>query len=586
MTPGSDSNFQDFFVAYQRGAFLAAGVGCRRLGSRTPADGRVIHLLSLALFQLGRHSEAERWLRRAGHLTTGADLVDVRVNLASALLAQGRHEEALASSAAALDLDPGKARALSTRADILRADLRSVPALGAGRQAAALEPGRDETWTTIGNALQAAGRIPEALGAYARAMALTPNSIIAHGNRQFTLCFAETTDDEALYQAARASGRILEAAFPPVPMPRPIRRGRLRIGYHSFEFFARSALDDYFPPVLENHDRRRFEIVLIGDGGRQDRRTDELRTFADRWVDVAGLDLAAKVERLRGLDLDIAVCLTGYLPVQRLVFAPRIAPVQVALMNHVSTTGMKAFDFRVTDRWLDPPGATERWNVEKLVRLAHGYVPMRPPAGALEATPLPARADGYVTFGSFNNLSKITPGTLALWSRVLTALPTSRLLLKARALEDAQVATRYLDLAAQAGIEPRRIDIVGSVPDNLAHLSALARADIALDPVPFSGGRTTVETLAMGVPVVNLRSPMIMGRLGDSLLSRAGLGHLVAAAADRFVETAVALASDLDALERLRRDLPAMLLRSQLGDVAGYTRELEGAFEAMVDGRL
>lgn len=586
MVSGSDSNFQDFFAAYQRGAFLEAGAGCRRLGSRSPADGQVIHLLSLALFQLGRHGEAERWLRRAALLMSGADLVDIRVNLASTLLAQGRNDEALASVAAALALDPGKARALSTRADILRADLRSAQALGAGHQAAALEPGRDETWTTIGNALQAAGRIPESLRAYARAVALTPNSIIAHGNRQFTLCFAEATDDKALYQAARTSGRILEAAFPPAALPRPVRQGRLRVGYHSFEFFARSALDDYFPPVLESHDRRRIEIVLIADGGRQDRRTDELRNLADRWVDIAGLDLAAKVERLRGLDLDVAVCLTGYLPVQRLAFAPRVAPVQVALMNHVSTTGMKAFDFRVTDRWLDPPGATERWNVEKLVRLAHGYVPMRPPAGVPEATPLPALTNGYVTFGSFNNLSKITPGTLALWSRVLTALPMSRLLLKARALEDAQVATRYLDLAAQAGINPRRIDIVGSVPDNVAHLKALALADIALDPVPFSGGRTTVETLAMGVPVVNLRSPMIMGRLGDSLLSRAGLGHLVAATADRFIETAVALASDLDELERFRRDLPATLMRSQLCDVAGYTCELEDAYEAMVEGRL
>ncbi len=582
MASGMSPNFQESFAAYQRGEFLAAAAGCRRLTALDPAGGQAPHLLALALFQLGRHAEAEGWLLRAALLVTGTDLVDVLVNQAATGLALGHHDEALASIAKALGIDPAKARAFSTRADILRDRLRPVEALGAGRQAVALEPGRDEAWTTIGNALQAAGRIPEALDVYARALAISPKSIVAHGNRLFTLCFAETTNDRILFEAACAWGRMIEAALPPAPRARPARRDRLRVGYHSFEFFDRSAINDYFPPVLRSHDRRRFEIVLIADGGRHDRRSDELSKLADGWTDLSGLDLPGKVERLRAANLDIAVCLTGYLPMQRLVFAPRVAPVQVALMNHVSTTGMSAFDFRVTDAWLDPPGETEQWNAERLVRLSHGYVPMQPPENAPEIPPLPARTNGHVTFGSFNNLSKVTPGTLVVWSGILAALPTSRLLLKARALEDPGVRARYLGLAAEAGIDPLRIDMLGAVPNNAAHLLAIARADIALDPVPFSGGRTTVETLSMGVPVINLRTPMIMGRLGDSMLSRAGLGHLVASSPEGVVKAAVSLAQDLDRLESLRMGLRASLLQSRLCDVTGYTRELEQAFVSMV----
>ncbi len=584
MARGTGPNFQESFATYQRGAFLEAALDCRRLAALDPAGGAVLHLLSLALFQVGRAAEAEFWLRQAAIRAIGAELVDIRINQAAARLALGRHDDALASVALALELDPAKARGYSTRADILRDRLRPVEALRAGRQAASLEPGRDETWTSIGNALQSAGHIPEALGAYARSMAISPNSVVAHGNRQFTLCFAETANDRILFEAARAWGRVIEVALPPSPRWKPARRDRLRIGYHAFEFFRRSAIDDYFPPVLKNHDRQRFEIVLVADGGRRDRRTEELRALADRWIDLAGLDLPGKVERLRAAELDIAVCLTGYLPAQRLVFAPRVAPVQVALINHVATTGMAAFDYRVTDRWLDPPGATEAWNTERLVRLSHGYLTAQPPENAPEVPPLPARAKGHVTFGSFNNLSKVTPGTLALWSGVLAALPGSRLLLKARALEDPGVRARYLDLAAGAGIEPRRIDIIGAIPDEAGHLSALARADIALDPVPFGGGRTTVETLLMGVPVVNLRRPMIMGRLGDSMLSRAGLGHLVADSPQAFVETTVSLARDLDRLEDVRMGLRARLLGSTLCDAAGYTRELEDAYVSMIDG--
>jgi predicted O-linked N-acetylglucosamine transferase (SPINDLY family) len=176
--------------------------------------------------------------------------------------------------------------------------------------------------------------------------------------------------------------------------------------------------------------------------------------------------------------------------------------------------------------------------------------------------------------------------TLTLWSGVFAALPTARLLLKARALEDPGVRARYRGLAAAAGIDPGRIDIVGVVNGDAAHLSALAKADIALDPVPFGGGRTTNETLSMGVPVVNLRSEMIMGRLGDSMLSRAGLGHLVASSAASFVETAVSLAQDLDRLESLRMGLRSSFLRSTLCDVTGYTRELEEAYAAMAAGAI
>lgn len=563
-----------------------AAEGCRALVVHDPGGGQTQHLLSLALFQLGRHAEAEVWLRRAGFRLSGADLVDVLVNLAATLLALGRHEEALASINRARVLNPGGARALSAMADILRDRLRPAEALAAGRQAAVLEPERDQTWTTVGNALQLAGRVREAIVAYERALAIAPSSVIAHGNRQFTLCFDPTTTDEILFTAARAWGKVIETALPPLPQTTPTRSDRIRIGYHSFEYFHRSALDDYFPPVLRSHDRSRFEVVLIADGGRHDRRTDELRGMADRWIDLAGLDLSAKVERLRSAELHIAACLTGYLPIQRLAFAPRVAPIQVALMNHVSTTGMTAFDFRITDEWLDPPGQTDRWNTERLVRLAHGYVPMTPPDHAPTVSVLPARRNGYVTFGSFNNLSKITPETLALWSRVLAALPASRLILKSRALDDPAMRARYRNLASESGIDPGRIDMIGLVAAEAAHLAAIAQADIALDPTPFAGGRTTVETLSMGVPVINLRSPMIMGRLGDSLLSRAGLGSLVATTADAYVETAVALARDLDGLERRRTELPGILRRSRLCDVAGYTRELEEAYMSMVAGTL
>ncbi|MBI1775742.1 MAG: glycosyltransferase [Proteobacteria bacterium] len=425
-----------------------------------------------------------------------------------------------------------------------------------------------------------------AVAAFARSIALAPDDIVAHGNRLFTLSFMTGTDDAQLFKEARAWARTVEKRWAPMPLRCPSRRAkRLRIGYHSYEYFRRSLLDDYFPPLLRHHDRDRFEIVLMADGGRRDARTDELRAMADGWVELAGLDLAGKVGRMRAADLDIAVCLTGYLAIQRVVFAPRVAPIQVAHMNHVATTGLAVFDYRITDRWLDPPGETEAWNVERLVRLENGYVPVTAPEPAPALSPPPALANGYVTFGSFNNLAKVTQATLQLWGRVLAAVKRSRLLLKARVLDDPGVRAVYAMRCGEAGIPPDRIDFVGEVAAHGEHLAAIAAADIGLDPTPFSGGHTTVEALWMGVPVINLRSNSVVGRLGASLLCRAQLDAFLATSAEEYVETAAALARDLARLGALRRTMRSKLLASPLFDASAYTQQLEHAYEAMVRER-
>jgi predicted O-linked N-acetylglucosamine transferase (SPINDLY family) len=581
------TDFSGAYGLYQQGGFAASLAASRGLLSLEPAAGQTVHLLALAAHQLGRNQEAELWLRRALLLLADGDLVDALVNRGSVLSILGRNREALASAARALAHAPGKARALCVRAAVLRAELAPIAAVGAARQATALEPALVEAWTTLANALQAAGRAAEAVAMYARAIALAPDDILAHGNRLFTLSFAAGTDDRRLYEAARAWAARLEAIWPPLPMARPQVAGRrIRIGYHSFEFFLRSLLDEYFPPVLRHHDRNRFEIVLLADGGRRDARTEELRGLADGFVELEGLDLAGKVERMRSCELDIAVCLTGYLPIHRVVFARRVAPIQVAQMNHVGTTGLRAFDYRITDRWLDPPGESEGWNTERLVRLDRGYVPVAPPEPAPAVSAAPAHANGHVTFGSFNNVAKITPATLALWSRVLAATPGSRLMVKARALEDAALRHTFAATMAECGIAAARVDFLGAVAGHDQHMTALARADIGLDPVPFAGGRSTIEALWMGVPIVNLKSPGLVGRLGASLLCRADLEELVCTSAEEYVAKAAGLAADLPRLDRLRAGMRARLERSVLCDAKGYTRELEAAFGAMTRGDI
>ncbi|HEY9843027.1 MAG TPA: hypothetical protein V6D23_21345, partial [Candidatus Obscuribacterales bacterium] len=215
---------------------------------------------------------------------------------------------------------------------------------------------------------------------------------------------------------------------------------------------------------------------------------------------------------------------------------------------------------------------------EQLLRLPRNFSCYAPPAESPEVAALPALTTGCVTFGSFNNLCKLTPAVIALWARVLQTVPGSRLLLKAEFLEDGPTAVDFLAQFAAHRIDARRLSLIGHAPSFAAHLAAYAQVDIALDSFPYNGTTTICEALWMGVPVITLAGGSHVARVGVSLLQHAGMEELIAADGTQYVAIAARLAGNLEALAGLRRDMRARMLASPLCDARGYTRELEAAY--------
>jgi predicted O-linked N-acetylglucosamine transferase (SPINDLY family) len=193
----------------------------------------------------------------------------------------------------------------------------------------------------------------------------------------------------------------------------------------------------------------------------------------------------------------------------------------------------------------------------------------------------PAKLAGYVTFASFNNPTKMNPGVISLWARILKALPRSRLVLKYKSLSDSATRERYMSLFAENGIASERIELAGWIPAGADHLALYHKADIALDTFPYNGTTTTCEALWMGLPVITLAGNRHAGRVGASLLTQTGLTQFIADTQDRYVELAVALATDLDRLASLRATLRDRVAKSALCDGAVFTRELEEAYRDM-----
>jgi protein O-GlcNAc transferase len=214
-----------------------------------------------------------------------------------------------------------------------------------------------------------------------------------------------------------------------------------------------------------------------------------------------------------------------------------------------------------------------------MFRLPDGFLCYRPPDDAPPvATPA---ADSPITFASFNVLAKLSPETIALWSRVLEAVPRSRLMLKSDGLDDAGARERITRAFRANGVSAERIELIGFVPDPAAHLATYNRVDIALDPTPYNGTTTTMEALWMGVPAVTLRGDRHSGRVGASLLARAGLGELVASTGDEFLRIAATLATDRPRLADLRGGMRARLTATTLIDGPRFTRGVEAAYRAM-----
>jgi predicted O-linked N-acetylglucosamine transferase (SPINDLY family) len=262
-----------------------------------------------------------------------------------------------------------------------------------------------------------------------------------------------------------------------------------------------------------------------------------------------------------------------------LVFARKPAPVQVTFLGSLTTTGLSTMDYRLTDRHLCPADSPEE-GTEELVRLPGCFVCYQSPPGASDVAPLPSAKTGHVTFGSFNNLAKVTQNVVALWSSILQAVPESCLMLKERTLVDPGQRDRLCKLFEANGISARRLVLL---PTTLfpAHLASYGQVDIALDPFPYNGCYTSCEALWMGVPVVTLAGNTTYGRYGVSLLTTLGLTRHIAATPEAYVTIAVKLAKNRRKLAALRAELRPRMAASLLCNTKGYAQGVEDAYRMM-----
>ncbi|MSP98819.1 MAG: hypothetical protein EXR29_16705 [Betaproteobacteria bacterium] len=353
---------------------------------------------------------------------------------------------------------------------------------------------------------------------------------------------------------------------------------RLRIGYVTGDFHRQHPVNIFMLPVLLRHDHARFEVCVYHTGTMHDEYTRKAKSSADRWLEAAARDDNALQQAIVADEIDVLIDLAGHTSTHRLgVFAKRAAPVQATFLGYPHSTGLSAIDWIIGDATVSPLEHAHLFS-EGLAQLPGSVFCW----ASVDAYPLPpARVKGSpIVFGSFNNAMKLSLASIALWARVLQAVPGSTLLLKAPSLKDEAVQARFAALFAAQGIAPERVVFRG--PSGLAEMmQEYAAMDIALDPLPYNGGTTTLQALWMGVPVITLCGGNFVGRMGASFLRTLGQPDWVAADEQDYVVNAVALASRVEALRTQRARLRTEMAQSPLCDIQTYVGNLEALYRRM-----
>lgn len=544
--------------------------------------------LGIALNALGQLEDAAASYRKAAEIKPDSALA--HYNLGNVQKDLGRFEQAVASYCRAVEIKPDIAEAHNNLGGVLKDMGQLDAALASYRRALELKPDIAEAYNNKGTVLKDLGQIDDALASYRRALEIKPDFADGYSNLLFLYGYQGLIDPEEYL----AQARNWEQACVPVQERQearrrvfkrpPLKGRRLKVGYVSGDF-RQHAVSYFVEQLFAHHERTKIELFAYSTQSIRDAVTGRLQSLAEHWIPCAAMSDDAIRERIKADGIDVLIDLSGHSAHNRLgVFARRAAPVQAHYLGYFASTGLTEMDYWIGDEILTP-AALDKHFCEQVWRLPRVWVSYE----GISDAPVPdwqPADDGNIWVGSFNNLAKLTPTTLALWAKVLHALPEGRLLLKTKELADAGNRRRILDVMAGHGISAERIELKdrSATPDWSAHMAYYNRLDIALDPAGgLAGGTTTCDALWMGVPVITLEGDRMASRMTASMLGAIGHPEWIAGTESEYVDKTVVLARDVRQREILRPAQREQMAHSPLCDAKDLAASLEKAYIDMYE---
>jgi predicted O-linked N-acetylglucosamine transferase (SPINDLY family) len=499
---------------------------------------------------------------------------------------RGQQASARQAIAKGLALNPGNADFHYYQGNLLLHEKQCENAIACYRKALTISPEYAEVHANMGKAFMELGDVEESIAWYRKALSLAPENLAIEAVS--CLLFARSydpTDTPASYldEARRYGDLVGRKARPYATWPACAgREGKpLRVGLVSGDFLSHP-VGYFLESILSHLNSEKVELVAYPTVSEEDELTARIKPCFTAWHPIHGLDDEAAARKIREDAIQVLVDLAGHTSHNRLpVFAWKPAPVQVSWLGYFATTGVPGMDYLLADRFSVPEKERAHFT-EAIWYLPDTRLCFTIPAtdGKPSVSLLPALRNSHITFGCYQNLSKLNERVLAAWGRIFQGLPEAGLRIQCKQLDSAAEREKLLQRLGKTGLDSRRVKLVGPVTRE-AYLASHAEVDILLDTFPYPGGTTTCEGLWMGVPTLTLSGNSLLSRQGASMMQCVGLADWIASDEDNYVNLAIAKASDIDSLMRLRATLREKALASPLFDARRFAANLEGALQGM-----
>jgi len=546
--------------------------------SLAPNDANAIYNLGNSLRDFGRLTESEACYKKA--IEIKPDYALSYYNLGLTLTELGRKSEAEKAYRSAIQFAPKYFKAYNNLGRILREKYFLKDAEDCYRTAINLNPDYIESYCNLGENLIQQGRSQESEANYRQALALNSQHLRIYSSWFVSLNYNNHSLNEYYHseekkfgQLAREQATIKFSQWHCEPHPE-----RLRIGFVSGDF--RTHVVSYFLEnmLIELKKNNKLDLFAYSNflkTDKIDKIAERFKGYFNVWHPIASLTDEAAAQLIHDDNLHILFDLSGHTAHNRLpLFAYKAAPIQVTWLGYWATTGIEEIDYILVDE-VGVPNTKQACFCEKLVYLPDTRLCFSAPKDCfMYVKPLPALKNGFITFGCFQSLKKVTDEMLSLWGKILTHLPAAKIRFQCPQFHDKKFVTTFYKRLEQVNITPNQVELyhIGSRFDYfIAHSSV----DMILDTFPFTGGTTTCEALWMGVPTLTLAGNSLISRQGASLLSAAGLENWIATHHEDYINKAVYFANDIEGLANLRSKLREQVLASPLFDAPRFAKNFE-----------
>ncbi|MBF0381809.1 MAG: tetratricopeptide repeat protein [Magnetococcales bacterium] len=540
-----------------------------------PENSFAMSNIGVLLHSQNRPDDATEYYKKA--LLIQPDNYEALNNLGVAFYDQGKFEKAVESHQKAIAIKPDHAQSHYNLANALSKQEKFTQAAASYQKAIKIDPNYAKAYSNFGNLLQIQGKLEKAISCYKKALLINPSLVQTHDSLIFCIdLICDINSDIFLQERAKwakqhaAPLRAFWGEFHNKPDPNRV----LRIGYVGADFKNHSA-SSIFAGVLLNHDPNKFAVYCYAGNSVEDDLTKKFKEKSTSWITTQQMDDATLANRIKQDGIDILVDLSGHTIGNRLLaFAYKPAPVQISAWGYPVGTGMEAMDYLFVDRFFIPMAQRQKYN-EEIIDLPC-VIHMMNTIPFPEVTDPPVLQNGYVTFGAFNRLEKNNHEVYTLWAEILRSIPKSKLLLKTVQLDHKNNISDIENFFKNKGIKRDQLIFIGKT-NRQDHLKSHELIDIMLDPFPHSSGITSLESLRMGVPVLNLEN-RIRNKISSSMLHIMEMNQWRSKNEEEYIQKAIEYSRDTDKLKELRHQLRERFDRSVLGNSQLYTKKVEAIY--------